>query len=71
MKRRSFSYDQWIVIPALILSFLGLLMVASSSMVVSDKIYGHSFHNIVRQSVYFLFSAVIVWLITKVSIEKW
>ena len=41
-------YDRWIVFPVLVLMSLGLLMVASSSMVISDQQFGYPFYYLIQ-----------------------
>jgi cell division protein FtsW len=49
-RRDSLVFDPWILFPVLALMAIGLLMVASASMVVSDHYYANSFHFVVGES---------------------
>ena len=44
MSQQKLRYDRWILVPAVLLMIVGLLMVASASMVISDQSYGQPFH---------------------------
>lgn len=49
---QAFYVDRWLLLTATLLIIMGLLMVASSSMVISDRQYGAPFHYFIRQVVY-------------------
>ena len=66
-----FSYDRWIVICALSLLALGLLMVASASMVISDRQFGYPFHYFIRQLTYLILGLSIAWIATHIPIRVW
>ena len=59
MQSQQFNDDQWVLIAVSVLVALGLLMVASSSMVISDKLYGFPLHYVVRQSIYLALAAAL------------
>ena len=46
-------------------------MVASTSMVISDRHYGYPFHYLIRQSGYLLVGLGLMWLVTKIPIHVW
>lgn len=64
-------YDRWILVSTLALLTIGLLMVASASMVISDRQYGYPFHYLIRQSVYLVLGLVLAWVVTKIPIKFW
>ena len=66
-----FSYDPWIVICALSLLVLGLLMVASASMVISDRQFGYPFHYFIRQLTYLSLGLIVAWIATHIPISVW
>lgn len=66
-----FSYDRWIVICALSLLALGLLMVASASMVISDRQFGYPFHYFIRQLTYLILGLSIAWIATHIPTRVW
>lgn len=70
-KSIAFFYDRWIVICALSLLALGLLMVASASMVISDRQFGYPFHYFIRQLTYLSLGLIIAWIATHIPIRVW
>ena len=54
VKKPGFIYDRWLLGCVLVLLAFGLLMVASASMVVSDKQFGFPFHYVIRQAIYLM-----------------
>src|SRR3989344_1379639 len=73
MRRKSytFTYDRWLLITTFILLAFGLLMVASTSMVISDKQYGYPFHYLIRQGVYLVMGVFLAYLTSKISLKWW
>lgn len=64
-------YDKWILIPTLCLIAFGLLMVASASMVISDRQFDYPFHYLIRQSIYVCLALGLGWSATRIPIEFW
>ena len=64
-------YDRWILVSTLALLTVGLLMVASASMVISDRQYGYPFHYLIHQAVYLVVGLLFAWIATKVPIKIW
>lgn len=56
-------YDKWLMWTTIGLLIIGLMMVASSSIVISTKYYHNPFHFLIRQSLY-LFAGLLAALIT-------
>ena len=73
MRQKSvvFFYDRWIVTCVLSLLALGLLMVASASMVISDRQFGYPFHYFIRQLIYLILGLIIAWIATHIPIRVW
>jgi cell division protein FtsW len=70
-RRDSLVFDPWILFPVLALMAIGLLMVASASMVVSDHYYANSFHFVIRQGVYLFLALTALWLVSRVKSVIW
>ncbi|QTS83755.1 putative lipid II flippase FtsW [Coxiella endosymbiont of Amblyomma nuttalli] len=66
-----FSYDRWLVVCTLSLLILGLLMVASASMAISDRQFGYPFHYFIHQLMYLSLSLIIAWIATLIPIKVW
>jgi len=64
-------FDRWILVSTLALLTVGLLMVASASMVISDKHYGYPFHYLIRQAIYLIAGLVFAWIATKIPTKFW
>ncbi len=67
----AFVYDRWILILSLILLAFGLLMVASASMVTSDRLFHTPFHFVTRQAFYLLSGLFVAWGMTRVPLAFW
>ncbi|MBB72723.1 MAG: putative lipid II flippase FtsW [Legionellales bacterium] len=64
-------YDGWLVLAAVGLIIFGVVMVASASMVISDRQYGQPFHYLFRQSAHLLLGIGLACFIFRVEIDKW
>ncbi|MBT8506652.1 cell division protein FtsW, partial [Coxiella-like endosymbiont of Rhipicephalus sanguineus] len=62
-------YDRWIIISTLSLLALGLLMVASASMVISDRQFGYPFHYFIHQLVYLILGLLLAVTVFRVPIK--
>ncbi|MBW5802363.1 putative lipid II flippase FtsW [Coxiella endosymbiont of Ornithodoros amblus] len=74
MRKKStifWSYDAWIVICTLSLLGLGLLMVASASMVISDRQFGYPFHYFIRHLIYLSLGLALAWVASRFPIKVW
>lgn len=54
-----------------ILIGLGLVMVASSSIGVADRLYGNPFHFVVRQSIYIFIGCIVAYLVYEMPLRLW
>jgi cell division protein FtsW len=66
-----FIYDRWLLLSSVTIVSLGLLMVASASMVISDQQYGYSFHYIIHQGVYLVLGCALGWLASRIPTTIW
>ena len=71
MSQQQFKYDRWILVPAVLLMVVGLLMVASASMVISDQSYGQPFHFLFRQCIYYVMGIIIACVAIKTPMSVW
>lgn len=62
-------YDKTLLFTAIFIIAIGLLMVASASIVVSEQHYGWGFHYFVRQLIYVVLGAVIAGFIFFIKVE--
>lgn len=70
-KNLSFHYDRWILFAAVGLIALGLVMVASASMVISDRQFNYPFHFFIRQSIYLVVGIFFAVMASRVNVEVW
>ncbi len=66
-----FIYDRPLLITSVLLIALGVLMVASASMVISDRQFGYPFYYLIRQTVYLLLGIGLAWGVTRVPLRFW
>ncbi len=64
-------HDRWLIFAIVGLISLGLLMVASASIVLSYKLYGTPFHFLIRQSAYLVIGCMVGYFILRVEINFW
>lgn len=65
------SFDRGLLFSVVGLSAIGLMMVASSSIVISEKLYGQPFHFLIRQSSYLLIGVLLALMVIRIEFEKW
>lgn len=71
MKNKTLLLDHWIIFSFLALVMLGLIMVASASMVISDQQYGYPFHYFIHQLVYLLMGLGVVAVVVNIPLQWW
>lgn len=64
-------YDKWILFTIIAMLLLGLLMVSSASLVISDRQFGYPFHYMVHQSIYVVVGLVCGWIVTRLPLKFW
>ena len=64
-------YDKWLMGAVLGLVIFGLMMVASSSVMVSSKYYGTPFHFLIRQICYLFTGLVVAVIVMRIDSENW
>lgn len=64
-------YDRYLIAAIVGILGIGLMMVASSSMVISDKMFGEPFYFISRQVIYLLLALLMCSFLIRVPVEKW
>lgn len=70
-RRLAFLFDPWLLYATLALLCLGLLMVASASMVISDRQFGYPFHFLLHQVLHLSVGIVLAALVTLIPMERW
>lgn len=64
-------YDKWLMMSVMGLLIIGLMMVASSSVMISTKYFHQPFHFLVRQVAYLSFGLVIAIALLRVDSSFW
>jgi cell division protein FtsW len=64
-------YDRWLLVAAVGLIGIGLLMVTSSSIVMSYRLFHTPFHYVLRQAIYLLAGLVAGIFVARVPLQKW
>ncbi len=65
------AYDRWVLFSSVLLMAFGLLMVASASMVVSDRQYGYPFYYVLHQLVFLLAGLALLWAVMHIPMDVW
>ncbi len=64
-------YDKWLIMAIIGLLIIGLMMVASSSVMVSTKLYHQPFHFLIRQAAYLFVGFVVAMVVMRVDSSEW
>lgn len=64
-------YDRYLLIATAILIALGLLMVASTSIVIAQKDFGQPFHFLMRQLIYLIAGLILALFVFRIPLEQW
>lgn len=64
-------YDRWLLFSTVCIVAVGLLMVASSSIVISEQLYHHPFYFLGKQIFYFLLGLLCGFFVLRVDTRIW
>jgi cell division protein FtsW len=64
-------YDKWLIAAVVSLVIIGLMMVASSSVMVSTRLYHQPFHFLIRQVCYLLLGLFFAMLVMRTDTSLW
>jgi cell division protein FtsW len=64
-------YDRYLLLAAIAIVSIGVMMVASASMVISDRIYGEPFYFLIHQTVFLLIGIIISWFLFRYRMTQW
>lgn len=64
-------YDRYLIFAVVAIIGIGLLMVASSSMVISSKTYGQPFYYLIHQLAYIVVGLILSWQISRFKVTQW
>ncbi len=71
MRKSFLAYDRILLFSALSLIILGLVMVTSASIVVSEKQYLQPFHFLIRQVIYLVIGFFVALFVVRFELEFW
>ena len=71
MKPKPFTFDPWTLFSFLGLVAIGVVMVASASMVISDRQFHYPFHYFLRQFIFLLIGLGLLYATTKIPMHFW
>ena len=69
--KRITLFDPYLIFAAIALVGIGVLMVASASIEISDRFYGEPFHYLYRQLAYLSLGLVLAWYAFQIELNKW
>lgn len=64
-------YDKWLIVAVMGLLIIGLMMVASSSVMISTKYYHQPFHYLIRQGCYLTLGLVVAIVVMRIDSSFW
>ena len=69
--RKHIEYDVWLILIVASLTSIGLLMVTSASMVISDRLYDTPFYFFYHQLIYIFLSVVVGFFVVRIPLSFW
>ena len=70
-RNERYYYDPYIVVSVALLLTLGLIMVGSASMVISDKQYGFSLYYVIKQAVFIVIGFCAAYVASRITVKTW
>ncbi|WOH35829.1 cell division protein FtsW [Thalassotalea fonticola] len=65
------TFDRGFIVIALAMYLIGLIMVASSSMPIGEKLFNNPFHFVIRHAIYIVMSLFIAAIALRVEMHHW
>lgn len=69
--RKKFQFDPWLISSSLALITIGILMVTSASMVISERQFNYPFHFLFHQLAYLSLGLIFGAFVFRLSLERW
>lgn len=69
-KKKSLSFDPWLLFSVVSILLLGLVMVASASIVVSENSAHQPFYFLIRQVIYMLVGLTLAFLVMRIELQQ-
>jgi cell division protein FtsW len=64
-------YDNWLIAAVIGIVIIGLMMVASSSVMISTKFYHQPFHFLIRQICYLIVGVIAALIVMRIDSSQW
>ncbi len=64
-------YDKWLICAVFGLIIIGLMMVASSSVMISTKYFHQPFHFLIRQACYLFVGLIVALMVVRIDSNFW
>ncbi len=64
-------FDRSYIVLAMVMYMIGLVMVASSSMPVAERLFGNPFHFVTRHAIYIVLSLIVAGITLQVPMSRW
>ena len=65
------TFDRGFILIAVAMYIVGLIMVASSSMPIGEKLFNNPFHFVIRHGIYIVLSLIVAFIALRVEMEQW
>jgi len=70
-RKAPFMFDQYLLLVVVALLAIGLVMVASASMAISERQFGGAFHYFIRQLIYVILGVGVAAVVLRIDLEFW
>lgn len=70
LKKKSLSFDPWLLFSTISILLLGLIMVASASIVVSEQAAHQPFYFLIRQFIYMALGLILACLVMRIEMSQ-
>lgn len=64
-------FDQYLLLATIALLAIGLVMVASASMAISERQFGDPFHYFLRQAIYVFLGVIVAIVVVRIDLNFW
>lgn len=68
-RRKTLAFDPWLLFAAIAIISIGLVMVASTSIIISEKIFHSPFHFLIRQFIYVVLGVSAAWIVLRIPLD--
>ncbi len=69
--QRPILFDHYLLATVIVIMAIGLLMVASASMVIAERQSGEPFHYLIRQAIYMFIGVILALIAGRIEMDSW